>query len=112
MDKVLLQRIETRRQLLARQRIARRSFSEALAAGDWAGAHRLADDLRVAAAAEAESQATMRIDVLKLLKADQRQLLAKDFEHILGSPWLPGYGRRRPIAARAREVGKDPARVE
>jgi len=106
MDGVLLGRMDVRRDLLAKQRVVRTGFNEALRKGNWAAARLYVGQLTNMAAAEAESRANMRIDVFSVLNVNQRKIVVEDYKHIFNSPWLPGYGRRRPIATEARPVGK------
>lgn len=108
MDGILARRIEERRRSFERQRRIKTAFHEALVKGDWAAARHLAHDMRGLAAAEAEARAALRIAVFQVLSAEQRRILAQKHPNILARPWLPGYGRRKPLVGGLRSFGKTP----
>jgi len=98
MDEFLAGRIAVRQQVLADNRRADAAFKKALGEGNWEAARRQIVTMRGLAGTEAESRLTFRLDVFHILTPDQRRTLAEKYPEVLTQPWLPGFGRRKPIS--------------
>jgi len=106
MDEVLARRMRERHKFLIEQRRAGQGFQAALVEGNWAQARSHADAMSTTAKAEATSRAVLRIDIFEILTPAQRRILVTEHSHILSRPWLPGFGRRRPMPKPPQPPGK------
>lgn len=90
LDALLEDRIEARRDLARRFRRARADVARAARDGDWEAARAARVGLGEAASRLSSVDADLLIDAMRLLTAEQRATLAKEFPAVLRRPWLVG----------------------
>jgi Spy/CpxP family protein refolding chaperone len=96
-----LDEIEKSRRVLPE---AQPAYLEALRRGDWAEARRQSERMAEAQQALSHGQRELKVDVLTLLSEAQRQLLVKDYGHLINQPWL----RRLRLGAGSDEDSEEP----
>lgn len=90
MDKLMLEKLETRRDLAREFARLRQTLGDQLAAGDWKAAEATVSDIGEQAAALGRGESELALAVTRLLQPAQRQKLATEFPAILHRPWLRG----------------------
>src|SRR5262249_20080644 len=91
-DTVLTQAVDAQRSAQQKQREPQQALEQALSKGDWDAARKAAASVRDGVAAMWAAQTAVKIDVLALLDANQRQTVASTYPQLLRQPsvfWAP-----------------------
>lgn len=96
MNDLLTRSVESQRAAQPQQGQHQKAFEQALANGDWASARKEATGLRDGMAATWAAQTALKIDVLSVLTAEQRQLVVARYPLLLRQPSVFGLPKGPP----------------
>ncbi|MEO1088055.1 MAG: hypothetical protein AAFY88_27800, partial [Acidobacteriota bacterium] len=86
MDAILAEHLESADPKARAQTQAK--LHEALLAGDWDAARAALDGVNTARTASFNDQTELKIEILKLLSSEQRQVIADNFPRLIARPWV------------------------